>query len=96
MLTSGGKIQVIDMDMKKAIDDWQINNSRNLPIELGTSDWKFCMHVSGYSTRLSLFTYIVLWRLLGEAGFDFHETKQLDSSEYDSRPLESLIVETIR
>lgn len=93
MLKPGGRVQIIDMDVRKAIDDYTNNEGKNLPIQEGTKDWNLCMHLSGYSTRPSLFTPHVLYQFLKSAGFEAETIWNAKESEYDLRPLESLVVE---
>jgi len=96
MLKDGGRVQIIDVNLRKAIEDWRLNDCENIPITGGTPDWKLCMHLSGYSTRLSLFTPNVLYTLLKEAGFSEGNIWDAGDSEYDLRPLESLVVEATK
>lgn len=91
MLKDGGVLQVIDMDVLKAIKDFNETGGENLPIQEGTPEWNLCMHLSGYSTRPSLFTPHIMMTWLKTAGFK--EAKNVKTSEHDLRPLESLVVE---
>lgn len=93
-LKDGGRLQVIDMDLLKAFDDYESGNSSLFPIADGDIDYKLCMHVSGYGTRLSLYTVKHLHDLLIGAGFK--SAKMLLESEYDTRPDESLILEATK
>lgn len=95
MLKPGGKLQIIDMDMRKAIDAFQNNRSELLPVRGDTIDEQFLMHVSGYGTRLSLYTEAYLTQLLKEA-HGFSSVAVVRDSEYDLRPDESLTVEATK
>lgn len=92
-LRTGGKLQVIDMDLLKAFDSYNFNPNE-LPIKSGSDDYKLCMHISGFSTRLSLYTPRLLKELLLITGF--REVVVLGNSEHDLRPLESMIVEATK
>lgn len=94
MLKPGGTVQIVDMDMIKAIYAYQNKQENMFPIEGGDIDWKFCMHVSGYSTRPSIFTPALMKHFLIEAGFNKFVIKS--SSEYDTRPDESFVIEAIK
>lgn len=97
VMAKGAKIQVIEMDLLKAFHDYALNGGQNLPINdhyVDDKDYKLCMHVSGYGTRLSLYTPVQLERVLSLAGFK--DIRQLESSEYDTRPLESVIMEATK
>lgn len=96
MLKPGGTVQIIDMDVRKAIDDYIYNGGKSLPIQEGSSEWNLCMHLSGYSTRPSLFTPHVLYRFLESAGFETLNIWNTETSEHDLRPLESLVVEATK
>ena len=93
-LKPNGKLQVIDMDLEKAINAYSNNRPELIPIEEGSIDYKMCMHISSYGTRYSLYTVPVMQQVLKEAGF--RETKKMYHSEFDSRPNESLIVEATK
>lgn len=92
-LRTGGKLQVIDMDLLKAFDSYNFNPNK-LPIKSGSDDYKLCMHISGFSTRMSLYTPRLLKELLLTTGF--REVVVLENSEHDLRPLESVIVEATK
>lgn len=92
-LKAGGKLQVIDMDLLKAFDSYNFNPNE-LPIKSGSDDYKLCMHISGFSTRMSLYTPRLLKELLLITGF--REVVVLGNSEHDLRPLESVIVEATK
>lgn len=92
-LKTGGKLQVIDMDLLKAFDSYNFNPNE-LPIKSGSDDYKLCMHISGFSTRMSLYTPRLLKELLLITGF--REVVVLGNSEHDLRPLESVIVEATK
>lgn len=94
MLKIGGTVQIIDMDMLKAIYAYQNKHEYMFPIAEGNIDWKFCMHVSGYSTRHSIFTPAVMKQFLIDAGFNKFSIKK--KSEYDIRPNESFIIEATK
>lgn len=94
-LKPGGVVQIIEMDMLKAYEDYYKFNAINLPIfDDHDPDYKLTMHVSGYGTRLSLYTPNRLWTLFKKHGFS--GARILQSSEYDLRPSESTIVEGIK
>lgn len=94
ILKPGGKVQIIDMDLLKAIGAHFRMDHSALPAEGKSVDQKLCNHVSGYGTRKSLYTPKLLIQLLKEHGFS--EAYQLDKSEFDLRPKESVIVEAIK
>lgn len=96
MLKDDGRVQIIDVDLRKAIEDWDKNEARNIPIDDGDDvpDWKLCMHLSGYSTRKSLYTPPVMMKFLSQAGF--HSMFNLPYSKYDTRPTESLVIEATK
>lgn len=94
MLKENGQLIIIDMDVDKAINDYKNNDSKGLPIQEGTPSWNLCMHLSGYSTRPSLFTPSVILKMLDSAGYD--EAWNARVSEHDTRPSESLVVEAIK
>lgn len=91
MLKPGGAIHIIDMDLLKVFHAYENGDSDSIPIETGDIDSKLCYAISGYGTRLSLYTDRHLQNLLIDAGF--RSAVGLDISEHDTRPLESLIVE---
>lgn len=93
-LKDGGKLQVIDMDLNKAFETYINDKPEDFPIEQGNIDYKLCMHISGFGTRLSLYTVQHLHDLLMEVGFK--SAKMLLESEYDTRPKESLILEATK
>lgn len=93
-LKPGGVLQVIDMDLLKVFKSYQDGRYEDIPIEEGSPDAKLCNAISGYSTRNSLYTPNRMKEVLVEAGF--REVRVLDSSEHDTRPKESLIVEAIK
>lgn len=92
-LKTGGKLQVIDMDLLRAFASYNYNPNE-LPIESGSDDYKLCMHISGFSTRLSLYTPRLLKEMLLNIGF--RGAVILNESEHDLRPLESVIVEATK
>jgi hypothetical protein len=89
-----GKLQVIDMDILKVFKSYQEGRIDDIPIEQGTIDERLCYAISGYGTRLSLYTPLRMKQVLIEAGFRI--VMSLSESEYDTRPKESLIVEAIK
>lgn len=93
-LKPAGTLQVIDMDILKLYDYYQQDLKFQIPIAEGDIDDRLCLAISGYGTRDSVFTPNRMENVLREAGFRL--TKQLDSSEFDSRPLESLVFEAIK
>lgn len=90
-LKPGGKLLVIDVDVLKAFQAYIDGNEKALFIPDGSIDYKFTTHLSGYGTRLSLYTERLLEEKLEALGFK--EVTVLESSKYDLRPLESLRVE---
>lgn len=94
MLVDGGKVQVIDVDIRSAFNAYNTGQDFLLPIGEGDIDDKLCLHLSGYGTRLSLFTPKRLSSLLEEAGFSTAVEHLF--SEYNHRPHESLIVEATK
>src|SRR5690606_28067599 len=93
-LKEGGVIHVIDMDLLKMFEHYQKGDADLIPIEQGDIDSKLCNAISGYGTRLSLYTRKHLENLLLNVGF--RSVVQLDTSKYDTRPNESLIVEATK
>lgn len=94
-LKDGGKVHIIDMDITMAIAMYQ-NGHDEFPIKDGSIDYNFLMHVSGYGTRLSLFTPKYMAELLSSYGFkDIHPIPASDD-EYDTRKLESLRFEATK
>ena len=94
MLKPGGTLQVIDMDMNKAITAFLYGRRDLFPVGGKTIDEQLLMHVSGYGTRLSLYTHTYLTDLLYEVGYS--KAYAVDRSEHDLRPDESLIVEATK
>lgn len=93
-LKDGGTLQVIDMDILKIFKSYQEERYGDIPIQDGNSDWKLCMALSGYGTRLSLYTPKRMEDAIVMSGFRTVERKR--ESEHDSRPLESLILEATK
>ena len=93
-LKPGGRVQVIDVDIDKAINAYKFNQGDLFPVDGRTIDEQFLMHVSGYGTRLSLYNHHYLSLLLKDVGFG--DVIWLTESEYDLRPKESLVVEGIK
>lgn len=91
LMKPGAKIQIIDMDLLEAYRDYIMNDGKNIPIDSDDKDTRLCLHLSGYGTRLSLYTAKSLMRSLEHLGFK--DIKQLPISKYDTRPNESLIIE---
>ena len=89
-LKDGGKIEVIDMDLLKVFNAYREQRPEYIPIEHGNADAKLCFAISGYGTRLSLYTPMRMYDVLKDAGFV--QIEQYAESEFDTRPKESLIV----
>lgn len=89
ILRPGGSIVVIDVDLMKAFGDYFMNDGKGLPIQEQDKDFNLCMHLSGYGTRLSLYTVQRMKDVLSIAGFvDPHEIE----SPFNTRPDESLVI----
>lgn len=95
MLRDDGKIHIIDMDITMAIAMYQHGHDE-FPIREGTLDHNFLMHVSGYGTRLSLFTPKYMAEILSDLGFRHIHPIPADQDKYDTRPLESLRFEATK
>lgn len=93
-LKEGGTVEVIDMDLLKVFHAYQDQRFEDIPIEEGNADAKLCFAISGYGTRLSLFTPMRMYDVLEDAGFRL--VKQLESSDNDLRPKESLVFEAVK
>lgn len=93
-LKPGARLQVIDMDILKVIKAYEENRAEDIPIAQGDIDSKLCFALSGYGTRLSLYTPKRMELVLREAGFRL--IRQLDSGEFDTRPNESLVFEATK
>lgn len=93
-LKPGAKLVVIDMDLLKVFKSYEEGRSEDIPIDEGSIDDKLCFAISGYSTRDSLYTPARMAKVLEEAGF--RKVVQLESSEYDTRPKESLVFEATK
>jgi predicted SAM-dependent methyltransferase len=93
-LKVGGKIQIIDMDLLKVFKAYQEGRADDVPIEEGDIDDRLCFAISGYGTRLSLYTPERMNNVLKDAGFGLIEN--IESSKYDTRPKESLVFEAYR
>lgn len=93
-LKPGGHLQVIDMNILKVFESYQDNRLEDIPIAEGDYDDRLCFAISGYGTRLSLFTPGRMNNVLEQAGF--RHIGQIAESEYDTRPKESLIFEAIK
>jgi hypothetical protein len=94
MLKPGAKLTVIDMDLLKVFKSYQDGRIEDIPIEEGDIDDRLCLAISGYGTRDSLYTPKRMLKILEEAGF--RTIVEVDSSEYDTRPKESLIFEVYK
>lgn len=93
-LKPGGELTVVDMDLNKVIAAYQEGRSNDIPIDEGSIDDKLCFAISGYGTRLSLYTIERMRKVLTEAGFQIHAYQE--SSKYDTRPKESLVFRAIK
>lgn len=93
-LKVGGKIELIDMDLLKVFASYQEGRVEDIPIEEGDIDDRLCFAISGYGTRLSLYTPERMEKVLTEAGFQTIMKKE--ESEFDTRPKESLIFEATK
>lgn len=93
-LKPGGTLQVIDMDLLKVFKSYEDKRIEDIPINEGSIDARLCYAVSGYGTRLSVYTHNRVQEILAEAGFRI--IKSLEESEFDTRPKESLVVEAIK
>jgi hypothetical protein len=93
-LKPGATLTVIDMDLLKVFDSYQEGRIEDIPIEEGSIDDRLCCAISGYGTRKSLYTPKRMETVLIEAGFRI--VKRKESSEYDTRPKESLIFEATK
>lgn len=91
ILKQGGWIQVIDVDVMKAFGDYLMNDGDGLPIQDRDKDYNLCMHLSGYGTRLSLYTPKRMEDVLSIAGFG--NIRQVLKSAFNTRPKESLVFE---
>lgn len=89
-LKVGGQILVIDVDMMKAYSAYHNKQPELFPINGGSLDYKFTMHLSGFGTRLSLYTKEYMREVLRKCGFI--NPISYRESEYDLRPKESLVV----
>lgn len=94
-LKKGGKIHIIDMDITMAIAMYQ-NGHDEFPVKDGSIDYNFLMHVSGFGTRLSLFTPKYMAELLVSYGFTNIHPIPASDDEYDTRKLESLRFEATK
>lgn len=93
-LKPSGKIHVIDMDILKVFKAYQEDRMHDIPILEGSIDDRLCLAISGYGTRNSLYTPLRMIEVLVEAGF--RSPRFLTESKYDTRPLESLVVEATK
>lgn len=93
-LKPGAKLIVVDMDLLKVFKSYEEGRINDIPIEEGDIDDRLCLAISGYGTRDCLFTPKRMCTVLEGAGFRI--VKQLESSEHDLRPKESLVFEAIK
>ncbi len=93
ILKPGGTIIVIDVDIMKAYNDYFMNEGKNLPIQEQDKDYNLCMHLSGYGTRLSLYTPQRMADVLSIAGFT--KIRPIETP-FNTRPLESLAFEATK
>lgn len=93
-LKPGGELTIIDMDLNKVIEAYQEGRIDDIPIEEGSIDDRLCFAISGYGTRLSLYTIERMRKVIEEAGF--RVSAYQPSSKYDTRPKESLIFKAIK
>ncbi len=89
LLRPGGSIIVIDVDIMKAFADYFMNSGNGLPVQEQDKDYNLCMHLSGYGTRLSLYTIQRMKDALSVAGFD--DMREIDTP-FNTRPAESLAI----
>lgn len=94
ILRPGGVIQVIDVDIMKAFGDYMMNDGKNLPVQEQDKDYNLCMHLSGFGTRLSLYTVQRMKDVLSIAGFN--QIREVENSPYNTRPLESLVIQATK
>lgn len=94
MLKPGATLTVVDMDLLKVFKSYQEGRIEDIPIKFGDIDDRLCEAVSGYGTRDSLYTPKRMMRVLENAGF--RVIVELEESEYDTRPKESLIFEATK
>lgn len=94
ILRPGGVIQVIDVDIMKAFSDYMMNDGDGLPVQEQDKDYNLCMHLSGFGTRLSLYTVQRMMDVLSIAGFK--GMKQVKDSPYNTRPSESLVIQAVK
>lgn len=87
-------LTVIDMDILKVFKAYQEGRKQDIPIAEGTIDDRLCLAISGYGTRDSLYTPTRMTAVLYGAGF--RDVKMVESSEYDTRPKESLVFEATK
>lgn len=90
ILRPGGSILVIDVDIMKAFADYMMNDGNGLPVQEQDKDYNLCMHLSGFGTRLSLYTTQRMKDVLSIAGFK--QMHEVDNSPYNTRPTESLVI----
>ncbi len=92
-LKDGAVIEVIDFDILKAYDNREANCREAFPGFKGSIDELFCKSIVGYG-RKSIYTPMLMSDKLKQAGFK--DVKIHSWSEYDIRPLESLIIKAIK
>jgi SAM-dependent methyltransferase len=89
MLKPGASLIVIDMNILEVFKSYQEGRVEDIPIKEGSIDDRLCFAISGYGTRLSLYTPERMRKVLEEAGFRVVE--EMLESEYDTRVNESLV-----
>lgn len=89
LLRPGGSIIVIDVDIMKAFADYFINDGDGLPVQEQDKDFNLCMHLSGFGTRLSLYTEQRMKDVLSIAGFQ--DMRPIDTP-FNTRSKESLAI----
>lgn len=94
-LKPDGIVHIIDMDIMSAVALYEDGNN-DFPVTSGSIDYNFLMHVSGFGTRLSLFTEKYLAELLSSVGFVKIRSIPEWEDEYDTRKKESLRMEATK
>jgi hypothetical protein len=82
------------MDILKVFKAYQEGRQEDIPIEFGEIDDRLCEAISGYGTRNSLYTPRRMMRVLESAGF--RTIVEVEGSEHDLRPKESLVIEAYK
>lgn len=93
MLKPGGVIEVVDVDLLKAVNSYHNNTPEGLPGFDGSIDERFCKHLIGHG-RKSIYTPNFMVETLAKAGF--LNVSIEDSSINDLRPNESLIIKGVK